>query len=99
MEHLIELQILFCSFFDSSPLLNTLFGGANSIMRGLCQDAAETADTTFNDDIHNFLFRPSSKMTTWSSAVLFNLFDVVEALLFSYKFHKTPITKNWLELH
>lgn len=50
------------SFFDSTPLLRTNLGGANSVVRGLCEDPADSVDTTFVNDLHNFLFASRGKL-------------------------------------
>ncbi|CAK8685031.1 unnamed protein product [Clavelina lepadiformis] len=53
-----SLQLL-NSFFDTTPLLTTSFGGANSILRGLTNTAAQTMDPAFVEDLQNFLFAPA----------------------------------------
>ena len=54
-------NFLLLSFFNSEPLLSTKFGGANSVLRGLCKDAAQIVDPTFVDDLRNFLSAPTGK--------------------------------------
>lgn len=49
------------SFFDSTSLLRTNLGGANSVLRGLCSDQAESMDSTLKIDLFNFMFAKQGK--------------------------------------
>ena len=46
--------ICLCSFFNSEPLMHV--EGAGSIVRGFLKDKAQKVDSSFVDDLRNFLF-------------------------------------------
>jgi len=50
------------SFFNGVPLLSTTHGGIDSLLRGITKDQSLTFDSTFANDMRNFLFAPTGIM-------------------------------------